>query len=49
MFSVRAGVPSKEDRYVQRVEHQSAAESGQLTATGHSPTREIVELRMSEQ
>jgi hypothetical protein len=39
MSSLRAGMPGKEDRYVQRAEHQHAVRSTQLSTTGHSPAR----------
>jgi len=40
---LRAGTPAKEDRYVQRREHQSGATSAHRTVKGHSPAREIVQ------
>src|SRR5215510_14953943 len=49
MSSLRAGMPGKEGSYVQRAEHQRADGSAQLSTTGHSPARDIINLRMAEQ
>src|SRR5262245_13038162 len=46
MSSLWAGMPGKEDHYVQRVEHQRTVRSAHLSTTGHSPARDIVDPRV---
>src|SRR5215470_2017983 len=49
LFSLRAGLPGKEGRYGQRADHQHAVRLAQLSTTGHSPARDIVNLGVAQQ